>query len=130
MNDWQARAACRGMSWRLFFPDSPNAYENKRLAAEAKQVCAACPVLGECAEAGRTERWGIWAGVNRGPKQERSDEPPAWQKPRSLQCEVCGKFWRWSPAAGCKPPKACSSFCRNRLISKSQVRSHKLRQVG
>ena len=49
---WRDRAACLGMDTGLFFPARG---EN---AAEAKQVCAACPVIVECRE---------WA-LSQGPK--------------------------------------------------------------
>jgi WhiB family redox-sensing transcriptional regulator len=65
--DWQAFAACRGMDVNLFF-----GYEGERYTqdardsreAEARAVCASCPVAAECRThaTGRPEQYGIWAG--------------------------------------------------------------------
>ena len=44
--DWQRDAACRGSDTSTFFPvsDGPEA------TAEAKSICATCPVAQECLE--------------------------------------------------------------------------------
>jgi len=44
--DWQRDAACRGADTSIFFPvsDSPDA------TADAKAICAICPVAQECLE--------------------------------------------------------------------------------
>ena len=54
---WQAEAACRGVDPDLFFPERGGA------TAEAKAVCADCPVAVEClAYAMETYQVGIWGG--------------------------------------------------------------------
>lgn len=54
---WMADAACRGHDPRLWFP------ERGADVRPAKQICATCPVAGECAEAGAGEV-GIWGGLS------------------------------------------------------------------
>jgi hypothetical protein len=56
---WMADAACRGKV-ELFYPDGE---ATDPAVEEARQICAGCPVAGPCAEAGRHEKYGIWAGV-------------------------------------------------------------------
>jgi len=53
---WRDDAECRGMDPNLFFP-SPGV-----IPREAKEACARCPVRVECADAGRTEKFGVWGG--------------------------------------------------------------------
>lgn len=47
MVDWRHRAACREEDPELFFPLSEMG-PGARQAAEAKAVCARCPVRAEC----------------------------------------------------------------------------------
>ncbi|MGF7124067.1 WhiB family transcriptional regulator [Rhodococcus sp. BE178] len=60
--DWRDSAACRGHDPELWFPDI-----KERLAqAQAKAICAACPVRAACGEWAdeSRQRFGIWAGVD------------------------------------------------------------------
>jgi WhiB family redox-sensing transcriptional regulator len=63
---WAARALCVGADPEAFFPpgDAP--------AAEARAICAACPVRGQCLAYAITadERFGIWGGLD--PRQRRT----------------------------------------------------------
>ena len=54
---WAEVAACRGMGPALWYPPRG---EDPR---PAQRICADCPVQAECADAGRSERWGIWGGT-------------------------------------------------------------------
>ncbi|MFD8845505.1 WhiB family transcriptional regulator [Streptomyces pseudogriseolus] len=55
---WAARAACQGQDLALFFSDA------EQKVAQAKQICAACPVRRECLdEALRAEGASIGDGV-------------------------------------------------------------------
>lgn len=59
---WQNHAACRDADPELFYPEpGPGMHEQ---VAEAKALCAGCPVRADCgAYALRTrERFGIWGG--------------------------------------------------------------------
>jgi hypothetical protein len=53
---WRARAACRGLGPDLFYDDDP------RIEAQARAVCARCPVAVQCGLAGRHEPAGVWGG--------------------------------------------------------------------
>ena len=63
---WTAQALCVGADPEAFFPpgDAP--------AAEARDICAACPVRGQCLAYAITadERFGIWGGLD--PRQRRT----------------------------------------------------------
>jgi WhiB family redox-sensing transcriptional regulator len=56
---WTAKAACRGLDVRLFYPDS-----GKR-SAPAQRVCAGCLVRAACLEHALAagERHGVWGGA-------------------------------------------------------------------
>lgn len=59
MSDWRSRAACRDQDPELFFPVSelgPGASQ----VAEAKAVCARCPVRVECL------RYAVEGGLDHG----------------------------------------------------------------
>lgn len=56
---WQRHAACRGLEAEIFYPS-----EDDETAFEAKAVCAACAVSGDCLEYAITvrEKEGVWGG--------------------------------------------------------------------
>ncbi len=57
---WHKRAACRGIDVEVFYPPS----EDDADAAEAKAICAECPVRQACLEyaLAHREREGVWGG--------------------------------------------------------------------
>lgn len=57
---WHARAVCRGVGAAVFFP------ERGQRSDTAKQICAGCVVAAECALAGQSEGYGVWAGMSPG----------------------------------------------------------------
>ena len=59
MLEWQRHAACRGLEAEIFYPS-----EDDETAFEAKAVCAACAVSGECLEYAIAvrEKEGVWGG--------------------------------------------------------------------
>jgi WhiB family redox-sensing transcriptional regulator len=61
-DSWRRRAACSDKPTALFFPDlkRPDAGV---MVAEAKSVCAGCPVREDCLTAGWDECHGIWGGL-------------------------------------------------------------------
>jgi WhiB family redox-sensing transcriptional regulator len=63
---WAARALCAGVDPEVFFPPSDDP------AAEARDVCMACPVRGECLAYAVTadEPFGIWGGLD--PRQRHT----------------------------------------------------------
>jgi len=64
---WQEQARCQGADARLFFgPEKERTRDREAREGEAKQICAACPVLRECrAHAlGTPELFGVWGGLS------------------------------------------------------------------
>ena len=66
--NWREDAACAGSDTSIFFP----AGEDEELNAEAKAVCAECPVADLCLQyalaTNQTE--GVWGGMT-GPERRR-----------------------------------------------------------
>jgi len=65
--DWQTRAACRGADANLFFAPTQTETKEERIEreAQAKSVCAQCPVREQCLTFALTTResHGIWGGM-------------------------------------------------------------------
>jgi WhiB family redox-sensing transcriptional regulator len=64
--EWQLRAACRGMETSSFFhPWNDRGVSRHEREAQAKQVCAGCPVLAECRSHALSvqEAYGVWGGM-------------------------------------------------------------------
>lgn len=59
--DWKQQAACRDLDTSLFFPESEGGSD----AADAKAVCASCPVRQACLDFALLTRQhdGIWGGT-------------------------------------------------------------------
>lgn len=62
---WRARAACRDADPDLFFPAGTTGPAAGQ-AAEAKRVCAGCPVRRACLDWAMThhEKDGVWGGLD------------------------------------------------------------------
>jgi WhiB family redox-sensing transcriptional regulator len=75
---WASQAACRGLDVDLFFPQRGSD------GAEAKAVCAKCPVRAECREDGIDEHVGIWGGTSERERRaiRRGDAPKLPPGPR------------------------------------------------
>jgi hypothetical protein len=62
--EWQDHARCAGYPSEMFYGFFAERPERSTVRiAMALEVCAACPVLEECREAGRDEPFGIWGGT-------------------------------------------------------------------
>jgi WhiB family redox-sensing transcriptional regulator len=64
---WQRLGACRGRdSAQFFHPDGERGSSRNRREAEAKSVCATCPVRPECAAHALSVRepYGVWGGFS------------------------------------------------------------------
>jgi WhiB family transcriptional regulator, redox-sensing transcriptional regulator len=61
--NWHARAACRGCDPVLFYPTRG---DEGQVLAEAKKICAGCPVRAECLDWAlvNSELHGVWGGVS------------------------------------------------------------------
>jgi WhiB family transcriptional regulator, redox-sensing transcriptional regulator len=62
---WATRGACRGKDPELFFPPSARGPAARQLA-EAKTVCASCPVRAQCLEFALAtgQDFGVWGGTS------------------------------------------------------------------
>lgn len=61
---WASSAACRDLPKPMFFPQGdPRSPQYQKAVAAAKLVCAGCPVISECREAGKGLD-GIWGGLD------------------------------------------------------------------
>lgn len=75
--DWRLRAACRGPQSVVFFP--PPRFERKEEKRErerqAKEICSACVVLGDCRNhaLSRGEQHGIWGGLSENERRSLLD---------------------------------------------------------
>lgn len=81
---WQDQAACRGADPQLFFPE--RSWDSKDQVAEAKQICASCPVREDCLDRALAdnEQWGVWGGLT------QSERRRLRRRPRERRCEICG----------------------------------------
>lgn len=66
--DWQEHGLCRASDATVFFPPAHFEQKHERAAreAEAKAICAECPVQRECLEWALTirEPYGVWGGYS------------------------------------------------------------------
>lgn len=71
--DWRAAALCAQVDTDLFFPDKGIS------AAEAKSICAACPVRRECLQwaLDKGEKHGVWGGLTERQRRRLRDRKRA-----------------------------------------------------
>ena len=109
--EWQYEAACRDLDTELFFhPEGERGSTRRRRAANAKAICATCPVIEQCRSyaLAAQEPYGIWGGMT---EEERREEIRSWARsPRLLTRIHCSVRHRHRVAAPfyC-PPKRPSS---------------------
>jgi len=61
---WHENAACSGLGNEMFFAQgSSRGGRSVTQPRAARAVCAVCPVLEQCREAGLGEKYGIWGGT-------------------------------------------------------------------
>ncbi len=64
--DWQYEGVCRELDTELFFhPEGERGSARRRRAANARSICATCPVIQQCREHALASRepYGIWGGM-------------------------------------------------------------------
>jgi WhiB family redox-sensing transcriptional regulator len=74
--DWQLHGACRGLDSSLFFhPEGERGPSRSRREAEAKAVCAGCPVVTQCREHALAVRepYGVWGGLSESEREQMLD---------------------------------------------------------
>lgn len=85
--DWQSKAKCSGQSSALFFEDERKG--GKKGAYKA--ICASCPVLYSCLEAGLIYDFdGIWGGLS--PQERHEQFPKGYRKQLIEDLEELGDF--------------------------------------
>lgn len=65
--EWQEQGKCREVDPEIFFlPYNARMGEKRKLIAEAKKVCATCPVIEQCLNHALTvgEEFGVWGGMS------------------------------------------------------------------
>ena len=76
--EWQYEAACRDLDTELFFhPEGERGSTRRRRAANAKAICATCPVIEQCRSyaLAAQEPYGIWGGMTEEPRREQTPPP-------------------------------------------------------
>lgn len=70
---WQVAGACRHHDTHAFFLESERGQTREIKVAEAKALCATCPVQGECRSYGinAQEPYGIWGGLTAQERKRR-----------------------------------------------------------
>jgi hypothetical protein len=113
MKDWRNHAACKDFPLDritdVFFSPPPGDAEY----AEAKAICADCPVKFDCGEYGRHERWGVWGGRTPAERGVRPDTPAP--TPTLRACARCGG----EMATTRTNQKYCSARC-SKAVAKQQ----------
>lgn len=66
---WMAEAKCRGRG-DLFYVERGPGVDFAAITDQARQLCAGCPVIAECAKAGESEGYGLWAGMSTRERRE------------------------------------------------------------
>lgn len=87
---WRALAACKGMDASIFYPEVHGAgTPTNRLIAEAKAVCAHCPVRGDCLDwaLSHRETEGVWGGLSASDRRRRRTDR---LRLAARDCTVCG----------------------------------------
>jgi WhiB family redox-sensing transcriptional regulator len=77
--DWQLEGACRGVSPEVFFhPEGERGPRRRNRDAQAKAVCADCPVVAECRSHALEVRepYGVWGGLTEGERELLYDGIP------------------------------------------------------
>ena len=71
--DWQYEGACRGEDPEMFFhPEGERGPARANRIARAKEICATCPVIKQCAASALSirEPYGIWGGMSEDDREE------------------------------------------------------------
>jgi WhiB family redox-sensing transcriptional regulator len=95
---WQADAACRGTDPNLWFP------ERGATLAEARQVCAGCPVRAECLEwaLDNNQSLGVWGGLS-----ERARRQMQKARKAVAECGTESGYYHHHRIAHDDPCEAC-----------------------
>lgn len=89
-DDWEHGALCASIDPELFYPTSYDSPDGLQQTADAKRICAACPVRAYCRDAAlhregnatAKNRSGIWAGLT---PEERANHASAGRSHHSYR---------------------------------------------
>ena len=101
--EWQYEAACRDLDTELFFhPEGERGSTRRRRAANAKAICATCPVIEQCRSyaLAAQEPYGIWGGMT---EEERREEIRSSGRGRRVSLSL-------KRSAGAAPPPRCRTI--------------------
>ncbi len=88
---WSERGLCRQIDAEVFFPerDGDDPTPRAQRVAEAKAICALCPVRAECLRdaLAKNERFGVWGGLTTR-ERDRLQGAKGTRPPRTLM--PCG----------------------------------------
>lgn len=93
-DEWRESALCRQVDPELWFPE-----KGGDGGADAKRICASCPVQAECLEFAvlTGQRAGIWGGVNERTihklRVDRGLTRPAHRIPVDRVCALAAEGW-------------------------------------
>jgi WhiB family transcriptional regulator, redox-sensing transcriptional regulator len=84
LDKWWSGGACVSVDPELFFPISESG-PSRRQVAQAKEICATCPVLRSCLQyaVGRGHLTGIWGGTTEEERQALRRQDPREAPARS-----------------------------------------------
>jgi WhiB family redox-sensing transcriptional regulator len=122
MTRWDEKAACLGVPTEVFFPESRN-----DPAIDARQVCAGCDVLTQCAaaalaaddQAGVRAGFRLWVTGERRSLRRFVNGEPESSDTRIVKCIGCDSEFEESRK---HPPLLCAE-CRG-LLPADPVRAH------
>ncbi|MFC4054962.1 WhiB family transcriptional regulator [Actinomadura syzygii] len=123
--EWRRSAACRDVDPEVFFPAAASdsapdaASDGKRRIAQAKAVCAGCPVQQECRREAieRREPVGIWGGTTPQQraalrrKQRRSKAGQAARQPGTRETVLLGDRIHRAERSGARSPADEPAAC-------------------
>jgi WhiB family transcriptional regulator, redox-sensing transcriptional regulator len=95
---WMTQALCKGSGTSFFPNETRPARVNPKEYAAAVEVCQTCPVINECREYGKDEKFGVWGGTTPADRSPRAQRPMSWgcgtwqgySKHRRAGTEACG----------------------------------------
>ena len=119
--DWRDFAACKGLTRVMFDEDH---------YAEAKAVCARCPVVEECRAVSTEERHGVWGARTPGQREwGRRKRKAAEPLIVTVTCLQCGRQFSVRRTAG-NQRGFCSELCRRRKNRVYQAKYNGKRRGG
>lgn len=126
------QAACTDSDPQIFFPDEGQTkQERTQLREQAKAVCSGCPVKKQCREqaSARSEKFGVWAGVDRSNNGERKTQTSASRDSASINLTlsptVAGKRTQSKKTYGSAAANRAARLKRDQTIIAMRAQGHR-----